>query len=148
MTLGFLRTLSSSIGVLPVSTSIVVGIAASTSTCITRQPQFAISMFSVVVVIITVSVLARMSSLFFVLVMSQRDAMWGMIFVVSRASRFSATIQMVAQITGAARRKGGLTRWRPLFRLFPISAAGRRLFWWCPGSGLLERVTEVGHRFP
>jgi hypothetical protein len=45
-----------------------------------------------------------------VLAMSRRDAMSGTIFVVLSTSRFSAAIQMVAEITGAARRRGSLTR--------------------------------------
>jgi hypothetical protein len=124
---------------------IVVVVLASTSTGIARHSLLAISVFAAVVAIITVSVLARTSSLLFVLTMSRRDAMSGTVFIILSASCFLADIYVVAEITVAARRRGSLTRRRPLFRQFSVSVASQRLFWRCPGSGLLERVTEVGH---
>nr|BAD62223.1 hypothetical protein [Oryza sativa Japonica Group] len=110
MTPGFSRILSSPTVVVPALISVVVIITAAPSTSIARHPLFAIIVFVAVVTTITVLVLARMSSLLFVLATSRRDAMSGTIFVVSRASCFSAAIQMVTEITGAMRRRGGLTR--------------------------------------
>jgi hypothetical protein len=84
--------LLSPIVVVPASIFVVVIVTASTSTGIARHPLLAISMFAAVVAIITVSVLARMSSLFAVLAMSRRDAMSGMVFIILSESRFSAAI--------------------------------------------------------
>jgi hypothetical protein len=71
--------------------------------------------------------------------------MSGTVLVVSCASCLSAAIQVIAEIAGAARWRGGSMRRFPPFRVFTISIASWWLFWVCCGSGLFERVAEVGH---